>query len=114
MALPTLTPEQREQALAKAAHARRRRGELKLDLSNGKITLRSLLEGEYGDYAADAEVVRKTRMDQLLRAVPRVGAVKAEAIMQQAGIADNRRLAGIGQEQRRRLIELLKEHDGEE
>ena len=40
MALPVLTPEQRTQALAKAAEARKKRAELKGELKSGKRTSR--------------------------------------------------------------------------
>ena len=40
---PVLTPEQREQALAKAAEARRARAELKEKLKMGSLTLPELL-----------------------------------------------------------------------
>ena len=43
MALPTLTPEQRQQALAKAAEARKRRAELKGELKSGKKSLKDVL-----------------------------------------------------------------------
>ena len=44
MALPTLTPEQRTQALAKAAEARKKRAELKGELKSGKRTLEDVLD----------------------------------------------------------------------
>jgi hypothetical protein len=43
MPLPTLTEEQRKQALEKAAEARRKRAELKGQLKSGKLTLRDVL-----------------------------------------------------------------------
>ena len=43
MALPTLTPEQRAQALEKAAEARKKRAELKQQLKSGKVTLADVL-----------------------------------------------------------------------
>ena len=46
---PVLTPEQREQALAKAAEARRARAELKERLKMGSLTLPELLERADGD-----------------------------------------------------------------
>ena len=49
MALPQLTPEQRNDALAKAAIARKNRAELKGELKSGKFSL-----------AAGAEARRRT------------------------------------------------------
>jgi guanylate kinase len=43
MPLPTLTDEQRKQALAKAAEARRARAELKAQLKAEKVSLRDVL-----------------------------------------------------------------------
>ena len=43
MALPVLTPEQRQQALAKAAEARKKRAELKGELKSGQKSLRDVL-----------------------------------------------------------------------
>ena len=43
MPLPTLTEEQRKEALAKAAEARKRRAELKGQLKAEKMTLRDVL-----------------------------------------------------------------------
>ena len=45
MPLPTLTPEQRKQALAKAAEARKKRAEIKGELKSGKRTLKDVLDG---------------------------------------------------------------------
>ena len=43
MPLPTLTEEQRKEALAKAAEARRRRADLKAELKAEKMSLRDVL-----------------------------------------------------------------------
>src|SRR3546814_4870083 len=48
MSLPTLTPEQRAQALEKAAQARQLRAKLKEDLAAGKVTLPALMDDELG------------------------------------------------------------------
>ena len=44
MALPTLTPEQRADALKKAAAARKKRAEVKGELKSGKRTLADVLK----------------------------------------------------------------------
>ena len=44
MALPQLTPEQRQEALAKAAEARKQRAELKASLKRGETNLKEVLE----------------------------------------------------------------------
>ena len=43
MPLPTLTPEQRQQALEKAAEARRKRAELKAKLKRRQMSLATVL-----------------------------------------------------------------------
>ena len=49
MALPSLTPEQRAAALAKAAAARTRRAEVKNRLKYSQTTLSQVIEDAEGD-----------------------------------------------------------------
>lgn len=109
MALPTLTDEQRAQALEKAAQARHLRAKLKADIASGKVSLTGLLDGDFGPYSDTPDIVKKTRALQLLKAMKDVGTVKAEALMNQCNITENRRLGGLGQDQRRRLKQALEE-----
>lgn len=109
MALPTLTDEQRKDALAKAAIVRTLRANLKSDIADGKVKVTDLLEGEFGSYAENAEAVNKTRVSQLLLAMKGVGSTKAASLMEQCGVAENRRLAGLGKDQRRRLALALED-----
>ncbi len=69
MALPVLTPEQRTQALAKAAEARKKRAELKGELKSGKLTLKDVL-ARSGD-----DIVGKMKVSNVLESysVPRRG-----------------------------------------
>ncbi|PZU00890.1 MAG: integration host factor [Gordonia sp. (in: high G+C Gram-positive bacteria)] len=109
MALPTLTPEQRSQALEKAAQARQLRAKLKSDIADGKVDLKDLLDDDFGPYADSPEIVKKTKTLQLLQAVKGIGTVKAETLMTQCNITENRRLGGLGLDQRRRLKQALDE-----
>jgi hypothetical protein len=102
VALPTLTPEQRADALAKAAEARKARSELLASIKSGKQTIASVLTR-----AKDDDTVGKTKVVALLKAVPGVGAVKAAALLEQAGIDPDRRAAGLGDRQRSALIDAL-------
>lgn len=103
MALPpSLSPEQRQAALEKAAAARRVRAELKERLKMGSISLSELLEEAERD-----ETVGKTKVLAALEALPGVGKVKARRAMEDIGIADTRRLRGLGKEQRARLLETF-------
>lgn len=100
MALPTLTDEQRKAALAKAAEARKARAELKDNLKKGVTNLKEVL-----DKAQDDEIIGKTKVSALLEALPKVGKVKAKEIMDELEIASTRRLRGLGERQRRALLE---------
>ena len=100
MALPQLTDEQRKAALEKAAEARKARAELKASLKRGETTLQDVL-----DKADTDEIIGKTKVSALLEAMPKVGKVKAEEIMNQLEIAPTRRLRGLGDRQRRALLE---------
>lgn len=100
MALPQLTDEQRKEALAKAAEARKARAELKEQLKRGDITLKEVL-----DKASSDEIIGKTKVSALLESLPKVGKVKAKEIMEELEIASTRRLRGLGDRQRRALLE---------
>ncbi|MET0952979.1 MAG: integration host factor, actinobacterial type, partial [Aeromicrobium sp.] len=91
MALPTLTPEQRKAALEKAAVARQLRAEVKTRLKTSRASLTEVIqESKVND------VVAKLKVVDLLQAMPGVGKVRAQEIMQRIGIADSRRLRGLG------------------
>ena len=99
MPLPPLTPDQRAAALEKAAQARRARAELKAKLKTGSTSLAEVFEA--GDVD---EAIGKMRVTAVLEAMPGVGKVRAERIMQTVGIAATRRVRGLGQHQRAALI----------
>lgn len=96
---PQLTAEQRQAALAKAAEARRARAELKERLKMGRISLAELL-----DLAESDEVIGKTKVVAALESLPGVGKVKARRTMEEIGIAESRRLRGLGEQQRKALL----------
>lgn len=100
MALPLLTPEQREAALAKAAAARQVRAEVKNRLKHSGATLSEVIAE-----ARANETVAKLKVVDLLRSMPGVGAVKAREIMDRVGIADSRRLRGLGTNQIKALLD---------
>ena len=97
---PQLTPEQRANALAKAAEARTARAELKNQLKMGSLTLAEAL-------ASTTDTVGKLKVVSLLESLPGVGKVKARKIMDDIGIADNRRVQGLGGQQKQALLEQL-------
>ncbi|QNG18032.1 integration host factor [Rhodococcus triatomae] len=102
MALPTLTPEQRAAALEKAAVARRARAELRDSLKSGSESFAGVLERADKD-----EVIGKTKVLYVLESLPKVGKVKARSIIEELGIAESRRLSGLGPRQRTDLLERL-------
>src|SRR5687767_9011031 len=97
---PQLSPEQRTAALAKAAEARTARAELKNRLKLGTLSLRDAL-------AATDSTTGKLKVVSLLESLPGVGKVKARKIMEEIGIAENRRVQGLGQQQKATLLEQL-------
>ncbi|MGH3319139.1 MAG: integration host factor, actinobacterial type [Streptosporangiaceae bacterium] len=98
MALPPLTPEQRAAALEKAAAARRQRAEVKNRLKHSNTSLAEVLEeGQTND------IIGKMKVSALLESLPGVGKVRARQIMDRLGIAESRRVRGLGANQRAAL-----------
>ncbi|MDA8264761.1 MAG: integration host factor, actinobacterial type [Actinomycetota bacterium] len=97
---PSLSPEQRQAALEKAAAVRRERAEIKDHLKSGRITLQELLER-----AGSEETIGKMKVLAALEALPGTGKVKARRLMDTIGISDGRRLQGLGAKQRESLLE---------
>ena len=98
MALPPLTPDQRAAALEKAARARKERAEIKSRLKKNELKLSDVLkEGQTDD------VLGKMKVSALLEAVPGIGKVRARQIMERLGIAESRRVRGLGANQRAAL-----------
>ena len=100
VALPNLTDEQRTAALEKAAIARRARAELKNKLKHGSINLRQVIINIDAD-----KILGKMKVSALLEAMPKVGKVKAQELMIELEIAPTRRLRGLGDRQRKALLE---------
>src|SRR5262245_10742974 len=98
MPLPTLTEEQRKEALAKAAEARRARAELKAQLKAEKVSLRDVLSKQ-GD-----DIVGKMKVSSVLESLPGVGKVRARKIMERLEISTSRRVRGLGAKQKDALL----------
>jgi transposase len=94
VALPILTPEQRSAALEKAALARQLRADVKAKLKSSTATLTDVIQESKAN-----DVIAKLRVVDLLQSMPGVGKVRAREIMQRIGIADSRRLRGLGSNQ---------------
>lgn len=100
MALPPLTPEQRAAALEKAAAARRERAAVKNRLKYSSGSLAEVLEDGKTD-----PVIGKMKVTELLESMPGVGRVRARGIMEEVGIAESRRVRGLGANQVAALLQ---------
>lgn len=102
MPLPTLTEEQRREALAKAAEARKARAAIKAELKSGQRSLRDIL-ARSGD-----DVVGKMKVSNVLESLPGVGKVRAAKLMEKLDISASRRVRGLGAKQREALLAEFK------
>jgi len=98
--VPDLDREQRRKALEKAAEVRRVRAELKQMIKAGEVPLDEVLA------KADAnEILAKTKVVDVLEAMPNYGKVKARKLMERLRISPTRRLRGLGANQRQALLD---------
>lgn len=100
MAIPLLTPEQRTAAAAKATAARRRRADIASQLRLGQLSIREVVELAGSDMA-----LAKMRVSAMLESIPGLGKKKVSLLMDRLGIAQSRRLRGLGPYQRQALFE---------
>ena len=56
---------------------------------------------------SDDDNVGKLKVVSMLESLPGVGKVKARRVMEEIGIADNRRVQGLGAQQRASLLQQL-------
>jgi hypothetical protein len=94
-----LTPEQRQAALEKAAQARQLRAEIKNRLKSSAASLSDVIAESKVN-----EIVAKLKVKDLLQSLPGVGKVRASEIMDRLGIAESRRLRGLGVNQIQALL----------
>jgi guanylate kinase len=97
---PQLTPEQRQDALLKAAASRKRRAEVKLKIKNGEFSIDTILE-----IAKTDDAVGKMRVKELLESLSGVGKVRALSLMERLNISPTRRIQGLGRLQVKQLRE---------
>ena len=98
---PPLTDDERQAALAKAAEARRARAALKEELKAGQVRLSEVFERAEGD-----PVVAGTKILVILESLPGNGKVKSRRDLEACGIAESRRVRGVGPSQREKLLAL--------
>ena len=103
---PSLTPEQRQRALEKAGAARRQRAEVKDKLKIGSLSLGELFEAtDRGDESGN--MLAKLKVVSVLESLPGVGKVNAKRLLKGLDISDGRRLGGVGDKQRERLLRVV-------
>lgn len=95
-----LTPAERAEALKKAMAVRKERGELMAALKAGDLPLATLLERE-------DTVVGKIRVRRVLESLPGIGSAGAGRLLADLGVAESRRVQGLGVRQRARLLALF-------
>jgi hypothetical protein len=96
---PKLSDEQRKAALEKAAEARRVRAEVKELLKTGSLRISELFER-----AESEELLAGLKVESLIASMPGTGKIKAKRLMESLGIAENRRIRGLGDKQKAALI----------
>ena len=101
MALPELTADQRKEAQQRANEVRSQRAALLGQLKTGETTVAALLD------RTGEPVVGRIRLYQALRAIPGIGAQRADALMETSGVDPNRKLQGLGSRQRDALVAAL-------
>jgi hypothetical protein len=101
-AVPTLTAQQRQDALRQAIAARAARKQLLKAVACGQESIPGVL----GRAKTDT-IVGRTKVTALLSSLPGFGPAKVTALMQRTGIAPSRRIAGLGQRQRQALCDAL-------
>ena len=99
---PILSDEARQAALAKAAEARRVRADAKQRLKDGDLTFLELLDAAESD-----EILNNTKILTILESLPGIGKVKARRTMEAIGIAESRRIRGLGENQRRGRVAVF-------
>ena len=99
---PRLSDEARKAALEKAVEVRRLRSEVRVRLKDGSLTLDELLD------RVDDDMVGKMKALVVIESLPGVGKVKARRLMADCGIADSRRLRGLGDQQRAKLLSAVR------
>lgn len=98
---PELSDADRARAMERAGEVRRIRAEVREALRTGELTLEQVLR------RASEEPIAGIKVKAILTAIPGLGKVKSYRLMEQVGIADNRRLRGLGNRQKKALLAAL-------
>ena len=98
---PNLSADDRARALARAGEARRVRAEVREALRTGALDLPPI-NAKTGE-----EYIGGIKVKTVLTALPGLGKVKSYRLMETLGIAENRRLRGLGPRQKEALLAAL-------
>ncbi|MEU4540744.1 integration host factor, actinobacterial type [Streptosporangium sp. NPDC023825] len=93
--------EQRAKALARAAEARTARRALLAEVAGGAVSVAEVFQRRGQD------LVGRTRVVQVLRAVPGYGPARVAALMATCGVAEKQRVGALNDQQRERLLRAL-------
>jgi hypothetical protein len=102
--IPTLSAEERRQALDAAVKARAERAAVMEKMKAGELTIAEIIERK------DDPIYGRIKVKSLLRLLPGIGIRKAETFMEEAGISENRRIRGLGRRQAEKVIKFEEEH----
>ena len=97
--LPTRTPEQRKEAMARAVHTRRERAAFKAACKAGNIPPEAAIE---------APIAQRLKVEEFARSFPGIGPVTAQKIVEVCHIRDGCRVSGLGYMQGPRLVAFIK------
>ncbi len=101
--LTNFTKEERIANLEKAMQMRKERAEIRKALTDGKTNVVEIITlGRNGKKAYAG-----MRVMQMIKALPGYGMKKAQAIMKDLGIAESKRVGGLGKNQATALIARL-------
>ncbi|WP_369293493.1 integration host factor, actinobacterial type [Streptomyces sp. TX20-6-3] len=100
MPLQELTTSDRARALERGIALRRERARILNDVRSGHTSIGEVLSRS--DYT-----VGRIRVKNLLKALPGIGEVRSRDLLKELGIAEQRRVQGLGVRQRRRILEMF-------
>ena len=105
--MPRVAPPEVDRVAAAhaAVAARRARAAVKLAVHDRVRSAVDVVETAWSDPAASAEASLRVR--ELLTSIPTLGPTRAAKAMEQLGIAESKRVGGLGVRQRRKLVEWL-------
>lgn len=99
---PSLTSQQRRDALAKGDAIRAARKQLRQAITAGEETIPAVLSRAKSD-----QMIGRTKIADLLKALPGYGEVRVTELLNRAGIKPARRIRGLGARQQRAIIDAL-------